>query len=210
MKVVKFNNLNLTLAFLTESYSTPQLVKLYNEVLAKCKNVEQQPVNRFSDKTAGLKRTWAMLQTYAEQNPATPEKIAKVKAVASVKPEKIRVAPTNTKVIRGTNLKPDPKFPVVACRAGGKQATMVDLLKRPGGASMAELLEGLSGGRKPWAESTVRSGFGWDMKRKGYGVESRFSKDGGERFVLIVPEGVRVPEHTVSAFAQTKLNKAQA
>lgn len=209
MKVVKFNNLNLTVDSLQE-YSTPELAKLYNEVLAKCPKVEQKPVNRFSDKTAAIKRTWAMLQTYAELNPATPEKVAKVKAVAAVKPSKVKAEPTHTKVIRGTNLKPDPRFPVIACRAGSKQSILVDMLKRPGGASMAELMDALSEGRKPWTESTVRSGFGWDMKRKGYGVESRFSKDGGERFVLIVPEGSKIPEHSVGAFAQSKIDKAGA
>lgn len=209
MKVVKFNNQSLTADSLQE-YSTPELVKLYNNVLAKCKKVEQKQVNRFSDKSAGIKRTWAMLQTYAEQHPATPEKAAKVKAVAAVKPEKVKTVSTNVKVARGTNLQPNPQFPVIACRSGSKQAILVDLLSRPGGASMAELLAGLSGGRKPWQEITVRAGFGWDLKRKGYGVESRFSKDEAERFVLTLPEGASIPAHSVSAHAQKALDKAQA
>lgn len=96
--------------------------------------------------------------------------------------------------LRGTNLQP-PGTRVESCLAGSKQSLMVDLLGRPTGATMAELIEALAGGRKSWAEATVRSGFGWDMKNKGYGVRSEFDALGIERFHLIVPEGQRIPPH---------------
>jgi hypothetical protein len=60
----------------------------------------------------------------------------------------------------------------------------------------------LSGGRKPWTEPTVRSGFGWDLKRKGYGVRSRLGADGVERFHLLVPEGQKIAKHVESAKAE--------
>lgn len=96
--------------------------------------------------------------------------------------------------LRGTNLQP-PGDRVQACVKGSKQSILVDMLSRPEGATMDELLEALSGGRRPWTEPTVRSGFGWDLKRKGYGVRSEFDSRGEERFHLIVPKWQRIPPH---------------
>ena len=95
---------------------------------------------------------------------------------------------------RGTNLAAPGHAPI-PCREGSKQAMLLDMLSRPNGATMAELIEALSGGNKPWTEATVRSGFGWDMKLKGYGVRSAFSADGTERFHIVVPEGHAIPAH---------------
>jgi hypothetical protein len=96
---------------------------------------------------------------------------------------------------KGTNLLPGEE--VTPCREGTKQSIMVDLLSRPEGATMEELLDALSGGKKPWAEVTVRSGFGWDMKQHGYGVRSVVKEGEDERFFLVLPHGVKkVPEHT--------------
>ncbi len=98
--------------------------------------------------------------------------------------------------LRGTNLFPPEGGKVQACLAGSKQSIMVDLLGRPTGATMDELIEGLAGGRKSWTEATVRSGFGWDMKNKGYGVRSEFDAAGIERFHLVLPEGETIPPHS--------------
>lgn len=95
---------------------------------------------------------------------------------------------------RGTNLAAPGHAPI-QCREGSKQAVLLDMLSRPNGATMAELIEALIGGNKPWTEATVRSGFGWDMKLKGYGVRSAFAADGTERFHIVVPEGHAIPAH---------------
>ena len=95
---------------------------------------------------------------------------------------------------RGTYLQPPGHAPV-PCLIGTKQALLVDMLARPGGATMEELREALSGGRKPWKDSTIRSGFSWDMKLKGYGVRSEFDVTGEERFHLLVPPGYTIPAH---------------
>lgn len=114
----------------------------------------------------------------------------KAKAAATAKP-KAEKAPRARK---GTNLAAPGHAPI-PCREGSKQAILLDMLSRPNGATMAELIEALSGGNKPWTEATVRSGFGWDMKQKGYGVRSQFDADGTERFFIVVPEGHSIPAH---------------
>lgn len=100
---------------------------------------------------------------------------------------------------RGVSLEP-PGFAPLPCRVGSKQSILVDLLSRPEGATMEQLIDGLSGGT-PWKEITVRSGFGWDLKHKGYGVESRFTptdqpEEDVETFHLVIPPGYAVPPHS--------------
>lgn len=78
---------------------------------------------------------------------------------------------------RGINIA--PKKEARACRAGTKQATLVDLLSRAGGASMAELREAL----RPWKDVTIKSGLSWDMNhQKGYGIRTTF-ENGYQRWL---------------------------
>jgi hypothetical protein len=72
-----------------------------------------------------------------------------------------------------------PKKQARACKAGTKQARLVDLLARPGGASMAELREALA----PWKDVTIKSGLTWDMNhQKGYGIRTTF-ENGYQRWL---------------------------
>ena len=100
------------------------------------------------------------------------------------------------RVFRGTDRKP-VGFALQACLSGSKQALLVDTLKKPGGATMVELVKAMARDGKPWAENTVRSAFGWDLRRKGYGVRSQFDVYGVERFHLVVPEGQTIPPHAL-------------
>ena len=203
---INFNNVAYTEASLNE-LSGSALVELYNEVIGTFRNGESVlNVRRFSDKTTAIARTWKMLQRYAEANPeveaepvkAEPQKVETVNettttTVAASKAVKA-TAEKKARAPRGTNLVAPGHAPI-PCREGSKQAMLLDMLSRPNGATMAELIEALSGGNKPWTEATVRSGFGWDMKLKGYGVRSAFDADGTERFHIVVPEGHAIPAH---------------
>lgn len=203
---INFNNVAYTEASLNE-LSGPALVELYNEVIGTFRNGEfVQNVRRFADKTTAIARTWKMLQRYAEANPeAEADEQAEAKKVETVNETTTATAVAASKAAkspaekkarapRGTNLAAPGHAPI-QCREGSKQAMLLDMLSRPNGATMAELIEALSGGNKPWTESTVRSGFGWDMKLKGYGVRSAFDADGTERFHIVVPEGHAIPAH---------------
>lgn len=91
--------------------------------------------------------------------------------------------PKAQKTPRGINLAPKAK--ARACKAGTKQALMVDLLSREGGASMSELLRHLH----PWKIVTVRSGLSWDMNAiKGYGIRTTF-ESGHARWLACDYEG---------------------
>lgn len=171
---------------LGDGLSGPQMVALYNATAAEL-NTGLTPVNRFATKEAAVKRTmanitdlWELRRTMAKAQ-ATPAPAQKVKPAASTAPR------------RGTGINLAPQKKVYACREGSKQALLVDLLNRPQGATMAELLDALSGGAKPWKEVTVKSGLNWDMNKvKGYGI--RTTKRGDEDcYHLVLPEGMAAP-----------------
>ena len=88
---------------------------------------------------------------------AAPAAVAVAEVAPAPEPQPVAqpapaVQPKATRRSRGINLA--PKAEVKACRSGTKQAILVDLLFRSGGASMAELREALA----PWKDITIKSG----------------------------------------------------
>ena len=94
------------------------------------------------------------------EEPAAPTPQPVAQPTAAVQPKAQR---------RSKGITIAPKDTAKACRYGTKQAILVDLLFRSGGASMAELREALA----PWKDITIKSGLGWDMNhQKGYGIRT--------------------------------------
>lgn len=161
----------------------PELVALYNDCAA---SLGDAAVKRFATKADAIRRTWAKVQAWKEKQQEAAARPAAKQAKAKGEPK--------PRPRRGTDLKPTGE-PVKPCLIGSKQAVLVDMLRRKEGATMAELLAALAVSGKPWQEQTVRSGFSWDLKRKGYGVRSTIGPDGVERFHLVVPAGQKIPPH---------------
>lgn len=178
-----------------KSLDTKTLLALYNALTGKS-------TSKFASREKGEAQTMGAAKVAGQEvvaaelaklgvevavNPLTPKAKPKAAPVAKVETPKAQPKPkTATRKPRGTNLAAPPGAPV-ACREGSKQAMLLDMLSQPGGVCMAELIDALSGGNKPWTEATVRSGFGWDMKQKGYGVRSEFGEDGVEYFFIVLP-----------------------
>jgi len=174
-----------------KTMSGPALVELFNK-LRDTLELAIEKVKRFANKDAAVNRTWGLLERLNAEVDHKEE--VKVESAPKVKTTKTQTASPRNRTRRGTHLTPFGTD-LIACRVGSKQATMLDLLKRKNGATMDELIEALSGGRKPWTEATVRSGLGWDIRNKGYGIQSQFDSSGVEHFVLVVPEGQTIPKH---------------
>lgn len=196
-----------------EELTGPQAVALYNATAADLDS-NLALVKRFSDKQAAAKRLWANLEdlrpVYAERDaalekarqdaakgPANKEAWEERKAAKArdrAQPAKATDYPAPAKAPRrNTGINLAPKATVYPCKEGTKQAMLVDLLSRPQGATMEELITALSGGNKPWQEVTVKSGLNWDMNKiKGYGI--RTSKRGdADCYHLVLPAGMSAP-----------------
>lgn len=106
------------------------------------------------------------------------------------------ISKTSTAVLSKPKTKKLVNYPaqqtLLPVGAGTKTARMIDLLARSEGVSMQELLEEINPN-----EASVRVYFGYDLKRKGYGVQ----EDGATgNFHLVLPDGVAAPlPHTEKA-----------
>lgn len=172
-----------------EELTGPQAVALYNATVAELDS-NLAPVKRFSDKQAAAKRLWANLEDLREDRAKREE----VRRILKEEGEKLRAKSAPAKAPRrNTGINLTPKATVYPCKEGTKQAMLVDLLSRPEGATMEELITALSGGNKPWQEVTVKSGLNWDMNKiKGYGI--RTSKRGdADCYHLVLPAGMSAP-----------------
>lgn len=149
------------------------------------------PVKRFPDRATAARRIWQNLAALSATTPApevAPEPAAPADVDAAIQSATVRKVTNNhpkkaPRKPRGINLA--PKAEAVACREGTKQALLVDLLSRPCGASMTELLRHLH----PWKPVTVKSGLSWDMNSlKGYGIRTTF-ENGHQRWLACDYEG---------------------
>lgn len=176
------------------------LVTLFNALIpyAAAAGNSLKAVTRFATHDAGVKRCWTVLSNVADRITSAAASVVSGRAKA--------------KRTRGINLAPKAK--IFPCKAGSKQSILVDMLFREQGATMSELIAALSGGSKPWAEITVRSGLNWDMNSlKGYGIRTEIltgdeaiargaasAEDLLHVYHLVLPAGMTAPlEHTPRA-----------
>ncbi len=137
------------------------------------------PVKRFPDRTTAARRIWQNLVALSA-GPAVPAAAPEAAPQPEAQPEAEAQPRAKAKAPRRSRgIALAPKAQAVACRAGTKQALLVDLLWRAGGASMSELREALA----PWKDITIKSGLSWDMNSlKGYGIRTTF-ENGYQRWL---------------------------
>ena len=183
MTSITFQNVKYTEASVKD-LSKSGLVDLYNDIVEEHDEFKLNLVNRFASKEVAQKRVWAILQrTAGEVQPISEvQKMQAADAHLVVVCKVLEATPTPVKQVVATGS-------VIACRVGSKQALMIDLLSRLEGASMYELTEALD-----WTVQSVKTGFSWDMKQKGYSVQTGKVGD-VERFYLVVPAGQSIPPH---------------
>lgn len=193
-----------------EDLTGPQAVAIYNVLVKELNDaparVGQDPIpetKRFADKGTATKRVWGLIEQVqalrgdapapAKKEVLTQDDKAQIAAAKNIPAPAAAKAPR-----RGTGINLAPLKVAYACRAGSKQATLVDMLFRPEGATMVELLEATSGGKTPWKEVSVKSGLNWDMNKiKGYGIKTTKRGD-DDCYHLVLPAGLTAPiPHTV-------------
>jgi Protein of unknown function (DUF3489) len=157
------------LAELAAAWQAERLIAIWNSLPGVT------PVKRFKDRKTAVGRIWTRIQGLGE--PA----VAEAKPGANPAPTKSRVARTKAKTTKKASPAKDaPKGKRAAKtpagpRDGSKTATVVALLERAKGATLAELVEKMG-----WQAHTVRGFMAGAMKKAGFTVES-FKSDRGER-----------------------------
>jgi hypothetical protein len=171
------------LAELAKAWPAERLVAIFNSLTGVT------PVESFKSNKAAASRIWERIKglgeaAQPEETPAKPKagkkgkggarsaKGAPAKAKASKKATPAKKTPKATKVAKKSKPAKEPK----AARTGSKSEEVIALLKRKGGATMAEIVA-LTG----WQKHTTR---GWVSgflgKKMGITVES-FKSDKGDR-----------------------------
>ena len=143
------------------------------------------PVQRFKDRNTAVGRIWKRIQYLDAPEQPQAEQPAKPKAERKAKgsAKSAKGVPAKGKSAKKTTVaKNSPKGNKVAntpdtagAREGSKTATVVAMLQRKNGATLAEIQEKMG-----WQAHTVRGFMAGARKKAGHTVES-FKPEGGER-----------------------------
>jgi hypothetical protein len=168
------------LAKLAADWPATRLAEIWNSLPGA------KPVHKFTDRKKAVARVWKAIQSLGPSAPvAAPSPKATRPAdapVAPVAPTPPRVAPAKTSPARKASQgkKAPQPAPQVAARAGSKTGKILDLLQRPGGATLAEIMKATA-----WQAHSVR-GFisGTVSKKMNLAVVSTRSGDGDRSYSI--------------------------
>jgi len=176
-----------------------RLVEIWNSLTGV------KPVSKFANRKAGVARIWAAIQQLGGSTnkpatevevaatpevPATPLEAAEEKPSAPVAaaaepsatvstqvPDVAPVPAESSKKAARAKKAPKPAPAAKETRAGSKSAIILELLKRPDGATLQELMTATS-----WLPHSIRGYVSTMQKKTGLTVLSTKTEDGGRRY----------------------------
>lgn len=177
------------LAKLAEKWPAARLVELWNSLPG------QKPVKKLADRKAAVARIWAAIQSVApdSQSPTVPERAAQAPDTApqtpTVAPAKPKAGKQATpaakpaKAPKGGKAPKTSKAPAAAepkTRAGSKTAQVLDMLKRPCGATLKAIMS-----ETGWQAHSVRGFISGTLgKKMQLDVVSAKGEDGERTYSL--------------------------
>ena len=177
------------LAKLAEKWPAARLVELWNSLPG------QKPVKKLADRKAAVARIWAAIQSVApdSQSPTVSERAAQAPdtapqapAVATTKPKAGKRATPAAKPAKAPQAKKTIKASTAVeatkpkTREGSKTAQVIDMLKRPGGATLKAIMS-----ETGWQAHSVRGFISGTLgKKMQLDVVSAKGEDGERTYSL--------------------------
>jgi hypothetical protein len=162
------------LAKLAANWPADRLVQIWNSFAGVAGfGADLKPVKKFTDRKSAVARTWKAIQ---KLDGATPEPATTEQETATNPPKAAKGAPKKARATKAAKAKDGAP----AAREGSKKALVLDLLRRKGGATLAEIAKATE-----WQNHSIR-GFisGTITKKMGFQVESTKNADGGRNYKL--------------------------
>ena len=158
------------LASLAAAWPISRLVEIHNSYAGVPPLGDLKPVNKFENKTKAVARIWTACQVLAAAQPPETKEAAKEPSVSALAPKdaaKARKARSAT-TADGNGA------------GGGKKAEIVAMLKRPGGATLREIMKAAG-----WQAHSVRGFIAGAVKKRGYQVKSSKPEDGERTYAIV-------------------------
>ena len=136
-----------------------------------------KPVKKFTDRKTAVTRIWKAIQTLGEEllRGSIRDAEAKLKAARTAPAPAPQAAPVKPKKAKATK-DATAKDATPTTREGSKKAIVLDMLKRPEGATLADIMSATA-----WQAHSVRGFISGSLgKKMGLTVES-FKRPDGER-----------------------------
>ncbi len=166
---------------LSADWSITRFVEVWNAFAGAPPFGDLKPVKKFTDRKTAVARIWKAIQTLGEElmRASIRDAEAKLKAARTAPTPAPPVAPVAAKKAKASKAN-TARDATPATRDGSKKAIVLDMLKRPDGATLADIMSATS-----WQAHSVRGFISGSLgKKMGLTVESFKRPDGVRAYRL--------------------------